>query len=167
MSDPDVDPHARLVARRRPHGSRMPPSRSPDPKGWRRASPSATHPASPIVTIRMDGRRDSSAGVALNKAYSVTAFKGMPTHAWWPLLARRSGPGARVHAHAAARRVRRRCADPIRRRAGRRRRGVRRLRRPGPSDRRGRRRQVVGDRDSRRGRGRCRTWSPARRCRRA
>ena len=40
----------------------------------------------PIVTIRMDGAPRLSAGVALNKAYSVAAFKGMPTHAWWPLL---------------------------------------------------------------------------------
>ncbi|MEY2443788.1 MAG: hypothetical protein QOE00_368 [Ilumatobacteraceae bacterium] len=41
----------------------------------------------PIVTVRMDGAPRLSAGVALNKAYSVTAFNGMPTHAWWPLLA--------------------------------------------------------------------------------
>lgn len=41
----------------------------------------------PIVTIRMDGAPRLSAGVALNKAYTVTAFSGMPTHAWWPLLA--------------------------------------------------------------------------------
>ena len=41
----------------------------------------------PIVTIRMDGAPRLSAGVALNKAFTVASFKGMPTHAWWPLLA--------------------------------------------------------------------------------
>jgi glc operon protein GlcG len=41
----------------------------------------------PIVTVRMDGAPRLSAGIALNKAYSVTAFNGLPTHAWWPLLA--------------------------------------------------------------------------------
>ena len=40
-----------------------------------------------IVTIRMDGAPRLSAGVALNKAFTVASFKGMPTHAWWPLLA--------------------------------------------------------------------------------
>jgi glc operon protein GlcG len=41
----------------------------------------------PIVTVRMDGAPRLSAGVALNKAYTVASFNGMPTHAWWPLLA--------------------------------------------------------------------------------
>jgi uncharacterized protein GlcG (DUF336 family) len=41
----------------------------------------------PIVTIRMDGAPRLSAGIALDKAYTVAAFNGMPTHAWWPLLA--------------------------------------------------------------------------------
>ena len=40
-----------------------------------------------IVTIRMDGSPRLSAEVALNKAYSVAAFNGMPTDKWWPLLA--------------------------------------------------------------------------------
>jgi len=40
-----------------------------------------------IVTIRMDGAPRLSAQVALDKAYSVAAFNGMPTDKWWPLLA--------------------------------------------------------------------------------
>ena len=40
-----------------------------------------------IVTIRMDGAPRLSAEVALNKAYTVAAFNGMPTDRWWPLLA--------------------------------------------------------------------------------
>ena len=41
----------------------------------------------PIVTIRMDGAPRLSAGIALDKAYTVASFNGMPTHQWWPLLA--------------------------------------------------------------------------------
>ena len=41
----------------------------------------------PIVTIRMDGAPRLSAGIALDKAYTVASFNGMPTHKWWPLLA--------------------------------------------------------------------------------
>jgi uncharacterized protein GlcG (DUF336 family) len=41
----------------------------------------------PIITERMDGAPRLCAGVALNKAYTVASFNGMPTHAWWPLLA--------------------------------------------------------------------------------
>lgn len=41
----------------------------------------------PIVTIRMDGAPRLCAGVALNKAFTVASFNGMPTHAWWPALA--------------------------------------------------------------------------------
>ena len=40
-----------------------------------------------IITVRMDGAPRLSAEVALNKAYSVAAFNGMPTDKWWPLLA--------------------------------------------------------------------------------
>ena len=40
-----------------------------------------------IVTIRMDGAPRLTAEVALNKAYTVAAFNGMPTDKWWPLLA--------------------------------------------------------------------------------
>jgi uncharacterized protein GlcG (DUF336 family) len=41
----------------------------------------------PIVTVRMDGAPRLCAEVALNKAYTVAAFNGLPTHAWWPALA--------------------------------------------------------------------------------
>ena len=41
----------------------------------------------PIVTLRMDGAPRLSADVARDKAYSVTAFKGMPTDQWWPAIA--------------------------------------------------------------------------------
>jgi glc operon protein GlcG len=40
-----------------------------------------------IVTLRMDGAPRLSAEIALNKAYTVAVFNGMPTHKWWPLLA--------------------------------------------------------------------------------
>ncbi|MEO7369241.1 MAG: heme-binding protein [Ilumatobacteraceae bacterium] len=40
-----------------------------------------------IVTIRMDGAPRLSAEIALNKAYTVSSFNGLPTHKWWPLLA--------------------------------------------------------------------------------
>ncbi len=40
-----------------------------------------------IITIRMDGAPRLCAGVALNKAFTVASFNGMPTHAWWPALA--------------------------------------------------------------------------------
>jgi glc operon protein GlcG len=41
----------------------------------------------PIATARMDGAPRMSAGIAANKGYTVVSFNGMPTHAWWPLLA--------------------------------------------------------------------------------
>jgi len=41
----------------------------------------------PILTLRMDGAPRLCAGIALNKAYTVAAFNGMPTDKWWPLLA--------------------------------------------------------------------------------
>jgi glc operon protein GlcG len=40
----------------------------------------------PIVTIRMDGAPRLCAEIALNKAYTVASFNGMPTHEWWPVL---------------------------------------------------------------------------------
>jgi uncharacterized protein GlcG (DUF336 family) len=40
-----------------------------------------------IITVRMDGAPRLTAQVALNKAYSVAMFNGMPTDKWWPLLA--------------------------------------------------------------------------------
>lgn len=39
-----------------------------------------------IITVRMDGAPRLSAGIALNKAYSVTGFAGMPTAAWWDVI---------------------------------------------------------------------------------
>lgn len=41
----------------------------------------------PIVTVRMDGSPRLSAEIALNKAYSVAMFNGLPTQKWWSLLA--------------------------------------------------------------------------------
>ena len=41
----------------------------------------------PIVTVRMDGAPRLSAGIARNKAYTVAAFNGLPTHVWWPAIA--------------------------------------------------------------------------------
>ena len=38
----------------------------------------------PIVTLRMDGAPRLSADIALNKAYTVASFNGLPTHEWWP-----------------------------------------------------------------------------------
>lgn len=40
----------------------------------------------PIATARMDGAPRMSAGIAANKAYSVTGFGGLPTEAWWDLI---------------------------------------------------------------------------------
>jgi uncharacterized protein GlcG (DUF336 family) len=40
-----------------------------------------------IVTLRMDGAPRLCAEIALNKAYTVASFNGMPTHNWWPALA--------------------------------------------------------------------------------
>ena len=36
-----------------------------------------------VLTARMDGAPLLSADIAANKAYTVVAFKGMPTHLWW------------------------------------------------------------------------------------
>ena len=41
----------------------------------------------PVVTVRMDGSARLCADIALNKAYTVSAFNGMPTHDWWAVLA--------------------------------------------------------------------------------
>ncbi|HEX2782999.1 MAG TPA: heme-binding protein [Ilumatobacteraceae bacterium] len=41
----------------------------------------------PIVTIRMDRAARLCADIALNKAYTVSAFNGKPTHDWWAVLA--------------------------------------------------------------------------------
>jgi glc operon protein GlcG len=37
----------------------------------------------PVATVRMDGAPRLSAGIAANKAYTVTGFGGMPTAMWW------------------------------------------------------------------------------------
>jgi uncharacterized protein GlcG (DUF336 family) len=42
----------------------------------------------PIVTLRMDGAPRISAGIALNKAYTVCGFGGMPTESWNTILER-------------------------------------------------------------------------------
>jgi glc operon protein GlcG len=40
----------------------------------------------PVVTLRMDGAPRLCSEVALNKAYSVANFNGMPTDRWWSIL---------------------------------------------------------------------------------
>lgn len=37
----------------------------------------------PVLTARMDGAPLLSQGIADDKAYTVAAFKGLPTSAWW------------------------------------------------------------------------------------
>ena len=59
----------------------------------------------PIITVRMDGAPRLCAGVALNKAYTVASFNGMPTHEWWPLLADDPALVHGIHRDAAARRL--------------------------------------------------------------
>lgn len=39
-----------------------------------------------IATVRMDGAPRLSAGIALNKAYTVTGFLGVPTANWWGMI---------------------------------------------------------------------------------
>jgi len=41
----------------------------------------------PIVSARMDGAPRLSAGIAANKAFTVTGFGGMPSGNWWPMIA--------------------------------------------------------------------------------
>ena len=40
----------------------------------------------PIATARMDGAPRLSAGIALNKAFTVAGFGGMPSGNWWNLI---------------------------------------------------------------------------------
>ena len=40
----------------------------------------------PIATARMDGAPRLSVGIALNKAFTVAGFGGMPSGAWWDLI---------------------------------------------------------------------------------
>jgi len=42
--------------------------------------------AEPVLTLRMDGAPRLCSEVALNKAYSVASFNGMPTDKWWAIL---------------------------------------------------------------------------------
>jgi uncharacterized protein GlcG (DUF336 family) len=42
--------------------------------------------AEPVLTLRMDGAPRLCSEVALNKAYSVASFNGMPTDKWWSIL---------------------------------------------------------------------------------
>jgi uncharacterized protein GlcG (DUF336 family) len=37
----------------------------------------------PVLSARMDGAPILSMTIATDKAYTVIAFNGMPTHAWW------------------------------------------------------------------------------------
>lgn len=39
-----------------------------------------------ITTARMDGAPRLSAGIALNKAFTVAGFGGMPSGNWWDLI---------------------------------------------------------------------------------
>lgn len=46
-----------------------------------------TDPAGHLLHfVRMDGAPLLSASIAQDKAYSVAAFNGLPTDAWWPLI---------------------------------------------------------------------------------
>lgn len=48
---------------------------------------SVTDPSGePIMSARMDGAPRLSAGIAANKAYSVTGFGGMATDQWWDIV---------------------------------------------------------------------------------
>ncbi len=40
----------------------------------------------PVATARMDGAPRLSAGIALNKAFTVAGFGGMPSGNWWNLI---------------------------------------------------------------------------------
>lgn len=48
----------------------------------------------PIATARMDGAPRLSAGIASDKAFSVTGFGGMPTDRWWDIV---KDDGALLH----------------------------------------------------------------------
>jgi uncharacterized protein GlcG (DUF336 family) len=40
----------------------------------------------PVIAARMDGAPRLSAQIAADKAWTVTAFNGMPTHDWWGVI---------------------------------------------------------------------------------
>jgi uncharacterized protein GlcG (DUF336 family) len=47
-----------------------------------------TDPAGdPVLTARMDRAPRLSAQIALDKAWTVSSFGGMPTHLWWSAIA--------------------------------------------------------------------------------
>lgn len=48
----------------------------------------------PVIAARMDKAPRLSASIAADKAWTVTAFGGMPTHAWWGAI---EGEPALVH----------------------------------------------------------------------
>lgn len=39
-----------------------------------------------VMAVRMDGAPLLSVDIAANKAYTVIAFKGLPTHIWWDAI---------------------------------------------------------------------------------
>jgi glc operon protein GlcG len=39
-----------------------------------------------VIAVRMDGAALLSVDIAANKAYTVIAFKGLPTHIWWDAI---------------------------------------------------------------------------------
>ncbi len=39
-----------------------------------------------VATARMDGAPILSLEIALNKAWTVTQFNGLPTSSWWPMI---------------------------------------------------------------------------------
>lgn len=44
------------------------------------------HDGQPKLAARMDGAPQLSVSIAADKAYTVAAFGGMPTHQWWSLI---------------------------------------------------------------------------------
>ena len=95
MPDPDVVPMSALSlsAAQRVADAAVAAARSKDLA----ACIAVCDPAgAPILTLRMDGAPRLCAEIALNKAYTVSVFNGMPTDKWWPAARRRSGPGSRL-----------------------------------------------------------------------
>lgn len=44
------------------------------------------HGGEPVLTARMDGAPRLSATIALNKAWTVVSFNGIPTEQWWEMI---------------------------------------------------------------------------------
>lgn len=55
-------------------------------KGWSFCVAVTDPSGEPIVTARMDGAPRLSAGIAANKAYTVTGFGGMASADWWDVI---------------------------------------------------------------------------------